>query len=160
MNLPALEPLLELEPLELLEDLPLEELLLLDEPLLEDLPLEELLLVAPELELLELVPLTDLPPEELLLVVPELELLELLELVPLEELLLLVEVLGPVLELAAGVLLRVTVAEVGEPKLAAPATDTRLTLKFLLAPLGLTGTTIVLAVLSPSAHVKVPLVDA
>ena len=119
----------------------------------------ELLLVAPELEMLELVPLEDLPPEELLLVAPGLELLEPLELVPLEALLLLVEVLGPELELAAGVLLRVTVAEVGEPKVAAPATDTRLTLKFLLAPLGLTGTTIVLAVLSPSAHVKVPLVD-
>jgi len=145
----ALELLLVAPELELLELVPLA-----------DLPPEELLLVAPELELLELVPLADLPPEELLLVGSELELLELLELVPLEELLLLVEVLGPVLELAAGVLLRVTVAEVGEPKLAAPATDTRLTLKFLLAPLGLTGTTIVLAVLSPSAHVKVPLVDA
>ena len=107
-------------------------------------------------------PLALEPPElllELLLVAPGLELLEPLELVPLEALLLLVEVLGPELELAAGVLLRVTVAEVGEPKVAAPATDTRLTLKFLLAPLGLTGTTIVLAVLSPSAHVKVPLVD-
>jgi hypothetical protein len=119
-----------------------------------NLPALEPLLEPEPPELLE-----DLPPEELLLVAPGLELLEPLELVPLEALLLLVEVLGPELELAAGVLLRVTVAEVGEPKVAAPATDTRLTLKFLLAPLGLTGTTIVLAVLSPSAHVKVPLVD-
>jgi hypothetical protein len=93
----------------------------------------ELLLVAPELELLELVPLADLPPEELLLVAPE---LELLELVPLS----------------------VTVAEAGDPRLAAPATATRLTANCLLAPAALTGTAIVREEVSPSAQLSVPLV--
>src|ERR1019366_5493415 len=62
------------------------------------------------------------------------------------------------LELAAVVLARVTVADVGEPRVAAPATETRLKPKCLLAPLALTGTTIVLGELSPSAQANMPLV--
>src|ERR1019366_6779347 len=137
----ALVPELELE-LELpeLEPEPLElELVLPDfEP-----ELLELEPVAPELELvlleLELV-LLDFEPELLEL---ELELVD-----------------APELELAAVVPARVTVADVGEPRVAAPATETRLTPKSLLVPLALTGTTIVLAELSPSAQVNMPLVDA
>src|ERR1019366_4276320 len=97
--------------------------------------------VAPELELvlleLELV-LLDFEPELLEL---ELELVD-----------------APELELAAVVLARVTVADVGEPRVAAPATETRLKPKSLLVPLALSGTTIVLGELSPSAQANMPLV--
>src|ERR1017187_9185890 len=101
--------------------------------------------LVPELELeLEL---PELEPEPLEL---ELELLDLeLELVD-----------APELELAAVVLARVTVADVGEPRVAAPATETRLKPKSLLVPLALTGTTIVLGELSPSAQANMTLVDA
>src|ERR1019366_9166437 len=96
--------------------------------------------------------------------VPELELeLPELELEPLElELVLLDRELEMVdareLELAGVVLARVTVADVGEPRVAAPETETRLTPKSLLVPLALTGTTIVLGELSPSAQANMPLV--
>src|ERR1035441_5062487 len=108
----------------------------------------ELVLLDFEPELLELEPVA--PELELVLLDFEPELLELeLELVD-----------APELELAAVVPARVTVADVGEPRVAAPATETRLTPKSLLVPLALTGTTIVLAELSPSAQVNMPLVDA
>src|ERR1019366_4660404 len=113
--------------------------------------------LVPELEL-ELV-LLDFEPEllELEPVAPELELV-LLELEP-ERLELELELVdAPELELAAVVPARVTVADVGEPRVAAPATETRLTPKSLLVPLALTGTTIVLGELSPSAQANVPLV--
>src|ERR1017187_2751491 len=120
-------------------------------PLTSRLPLtaiENALVPELELELPEL----ELEPLELELVLLDFEpeLLELeLELVD-----------APELELAAVVPARVTGADVGEPRGAAAATETRLTPKSLLVPLALTGTTIVLAELSPSAQVNMPLVDA
>jgi hypothetical protein len=118
-------------------------------PLTSRLPLtaiENALVPELELELPEL----ELEPLELELVLLDFEpeLLELeLELVD-----------APELELAAVVLARVTVADVGEPRVAAPATETRLKPKSLLVPLALTGTTIVLGELSPSAQANMPLV--
>ena len=62
--------------------------------------------------------------------------------------------------LAAAVLvpLMATVAELGLPKPAAPVTEVNCTLKLLPAAAAFTGTEIVLAEVSPSAQVKVPLV--
>jgi hypothetical protein len=114
---------------ELLEDLPLEELP--DELLVEllDLPLEELVLLEEVLEPeLELVPTA---PE----LAPELE-----------------------LELAAAVAARVTVAVTGVPRLVEPLVDVSDTPKLLLLPRFLTGTLISLGETSPSAQVSVPLV--
>jgi hypothetical protein len=112
----------------------------LELPELELEPLElELVLLDFEPELLELEPVA--PELELVLLELELELVD-----------------APELELAAVVLARVTVADVGEPRVAAPETETRLTPKSLLVPLALTGTTIVLGELSPSAQANVPLV--
>ncbi len=55
--------------------------------------------------------------------------------------------------------LMATVAELGLPKPAAPATEVKITLKLLPAAAALTGTEIVFAEVSPSAQLTVPLVD-
>jgi len=121
-----------------LEPPELELLELLELELLELLELELLLVAPPELlELLDLEPpeLLELePPEELLLVAPP-ELLELLEL----------------LELIT------TVAEVGDPKSAAPPIETSVTENCLPTPAAVIGTEIIWGEVSPSLHVSVPL---
>ena len=113
---------------------------MLEPPELELLELEllelELLLVAPPelLELLDLEPpeLLELePPEELLVVAPP-KLLELLELIT-------------------------TVAEVGDPKSAAPPIETSVTENCLPTPAAVIGTEIIWGEVSPSLHVSVPL---
>jgi hypothetical protein len=60
----------------------------------------------------------------------------------------------PVLEVLIAI-----VAELGEPKPAAPATEVNATLKLLPAAVALTGTEIVFADVSPSAQLTVPLVE-
>jgi hypothetical protein len=62
------------------------------------------------------------------------------------------------LELAAAEPLIATVAELGLPKPAAPATEVNCTLKLLPAAAAFTGTEIVLAELSPLAQLRVPVV--
>ena|ERR1700722_8285586 len=54
--------------------------------------------------------------------------------------------------------LMATVAELGLPKPAAPATEVKTTLKLLPAAAAFTGTEIVFAEVSPSAQLTVPLV--
>ena len=152
--------------MELPEELP-------DPPeLLEELPAPLELLEVEEAETVEL-------PEELLVLLAALEapeLLEPLELLEVEEaetVELPEELLEPPVLLAAPELLELeleleleltlataTVAELGEPKSAAPGTDVKATLKFLPAALGLTGTVIVCAEASPSLHLSEPLVRA
>jgi hypothetical protein len=89
----------------------------------------------------------------------ELELLELLGLAPLELELLeldpLLEVDPPAEEFAP---LIATVAEVGDPKLASPATAVSAMLNLLPPPFVVMGTAIVLAEASPSFHDSMPLV--
>ena len=111
----------------MLEPPELELLELLELELLELLELE-LLLVAPP-ELLELL---DLEPPELLELEPPEELLELLELIT-------------------------TVAEVGDPKSAAPPIETSVTENCLPTPAAVIGTEIIWGEVSPSLHVSVPL---
>jgi len=87
--------------------------------------------------------LDDLPPDELPLELLEPD--ELLELEPLELELLLDEVAATV-----------TVAEVGEPKVAPPETDVSLTPKPFPAAPRVSGTLIARGDVSPAAHVIVP----
>jgi hypothetical protein len=100
-----------------------------------------------ELLLLELL-LDDLAPDELLLVLELLEPDELLELEPPE-----LELLG---EAPAAARATATVAELGEPKFTAPATDVSETLNPLPAAPGEIGTRMVRDDVSPAAHVSVP----
>jgi hypothetical protein len=123
---------------------------LVPEPLLEELLLA---LFAPE----ELLELDELPPEELLLALfaPE-ELLELDELPPeeLEELELeLVEVEPATMAASA----TATVADVGDPKLAAPTTVVSDTVNVLPSAPTPTGTLMVRGDISPLPHDNAPL---
>jgi hypothetical protein len=72
---------------------------------------------------------------------------------------LLEELLEVLPELAVAEPLMATVAELGLPKPAAPATEVKTTLKLLPAAAAFTGTEIVFADVSPSAQLTVPLVD-
>jgi hypothetical protein len=71
---------------------------------------------------------------------------------------LLEELLEVLVELAVVEALIATVAALGDPKPAAPATEVNTTLKLLPAAAALTGTEIVFDEVSPSPQVTVPLV--